>query len=117
MNLNDAIQAHAQWKVKLRGAIQNQEQLDVKSISVDNCCPLGQWLHGDAKSQYSGLGSYADLVKKHAVFHQEAGKVATEINAKNYPKAESMLGSGTSYMSASSQVGVAIMALKKEAKI
>ncbi|MDO8272919.1 MAG: CZB domain-containing protein [Gammaproteobacteria bacterium] len=114
MNLDDAIQAHAQWKIKFRGAISAKDQMDAVKISADNCCPLGIWLHGEAKSKYSHLNTYKDVVQKHSVFHKEAGKVASAINAKKYSEATAMLDAGTPYMSASLATGVAISVLKKE---
>lgn len=117
MDLESAIGKHAEWKVKLRGAISNKEKLDASTISRDDCCELGKWLHGEAKSKFRGLASYAACVGKHATFHVEAGKVAAAINAGNFSGAEAMLGSGTPYTAASNAVGVAIINLKKEARL
>ncbi|MFZ6751687.1 CZB domain-containing protein [Undibacterium sp. Ren11W] len=117
MDLSLAVAKHVEWKTKLRSAIIKKETLDAASISADNCCELGKWLHGDAKAKMSGLASYKDTLSKHAVFHKEAGKVASAINAQKYAEAEAMLGAGTAYAAASSAVGVAIGAFKKEAKL
>lgn len=117
MDLNQAGTAHAEWKVKLRMAIAKKEQLDAATIGTDNACALGKWLHGAAKSQYGTLRSYADCVARHAAFHREAGAVARSINARDYAKAEAMLGGGTPYAAASSAVGSAILGLKKEAAL
>jgi methyl-accepting chemotaxis protein len=114
MDLSTAIQKHAEWKTKFRSAMMKHEQLDVATIAKDNCCDLGKWLHGEAKDQYGQLGSHMECVKKHAEFHTEAATVALEINKKDYPKAETMLAVGTSYTTASTAVGNAIMRLKKE---
>lgn len=115
MDLNQAITKHAEWKVKFRSAISNQETLDAETISKDDCCELGKWLHGESKAKYGKFASYSDCVSKHATFHVEAGKVAKAINAKKYAEAESMLGAGTPYSTISGAVGGAIMHLKKEA--
>jgi len=117
MNLEGAIGKHAEWKMKLRGAISKKEQMDAATISRDNCCELGKWLHGEAKTKYSRLASHAECVQKHAAFHVEAGKIASAINAQKFTEAEAMLGAGTAYAKASSDVGVAIMHLKKEANL
>jgi hypothetical protein len=117
MDLNNAMQKHTEWKIKLRSAISKQETLDVATISRDNCCEFGIWLHGEAKMKFNRLASYTDCVTKHASFHVAAGKVAATINSKKYTEAEAMLGVGSTYTTASSAVGVAIMRLKKEASI
>lgn len=114
MDLNQALEKHAEWKIKFRAAISKKETMDDATISRDNCCDLGKWLHGDAKAKLSHLKSYSDCLLKHAHFHTEAGKVARAINAKQYDIAEAMLGSGTGYSHASNEVGVAITHLKKE---
>ena len=117
MDLVSAIAKHTEWKTKFRGAITKKEQMDVATISKDNCCELGKWLHGEGKTQYGRLASHAECMQKHAAFHVEAGKVASAINAKKYTEAEAMLGGGTSYSQISSDVGVAISRLKKEANL
>jgi hypothetical protein len=115
MDLTSAVGKHAEWKTKFRSAITKKEQMDSVTKAKDNCCELGKWLHGEAKSQFGAMVAYKECVEKHAVFHTEAAKVASAINAKKYTEAEAMLDGGTSYAKISSAVGVAIMHLKKEA--
>lgn len=117
MDLDGALGKHAEWKLKLRSATSKKEVMDAATISKDNCCELGKWLHGEAKTKFGRLASYSECVTKHAAFHVEAGRVATAINSKKYTEAEAMLNSGTPYATASGAVGVAIMRLKKEAGI
>jgi methyl-accepting chemotaxis protein len=117
MNLDDAIKAHSEWKVRLRTAMHNRQTLDAAAIARDDACALGQWLHGPAKSEYGRLRSYAVCVEKHAAFHREAGRVAATINAGDYGKAETMLAGGTPYAAASSAIGGAVLGLRKEAAI
>jgi methyl-accepting chemotaxis protein len=117
MDLDSASKAHSEWKVKLRLAISNKEQLDAASIAQDNCCALGKWLHGDAKGLFSALPAYKDCVAKHAAFHREASKVALVINARNYDAATKMLDAGTAYAQTTTAVGSAILGLKKAAAI
>lgn len=117
MDLDSAIGQHAEWKMKFRNAISKQESMDAATIAKDNCCDLGKWLHGESKASLGRLTSHAECVKKHAAFHVEAAKVATAINAKKYAEAEAMIAGGTIYAQVSSAVGVAIIQLKKEAKM
>jgi methyl-accepting chemotaxis protein len=114
IDLDAAIQAHGEWKTKLSRAFHLHEQMDSATISRDDCCKLGKWLHGQAKRDYSYLDSYRDCVKKHAAFHIEAGRVAKAINAGQYAAAEAMLDKNSRYASVSADVCKAIMALKKE---
>jgi methyl-accepting chemotaxis protein len=92
-----------------------EESLDVETISKDNCCDLGKWLQGGSKVKLSKFSSHSDCIAKHAEFHREAGNVAKAINAKKYTEAESMQSAGSSYLTASNAVGVAVRRLRKEA--
>lgn len=115
MDLNEAIKAHSDWKMKLRGAIQAHTEMDVATIARDDCCALGKWLHGEAQSRFPGLKSYKECVNLHANFHKQASQVAVNINQGHYEQAAKMLGSGTPYTNASHAVIMAIGTLKREA--
>lgn len=117
MNLDTAVQTHAQWKTKLRSAISKREQLDLVTLSRDDCCELGQWLHGEGRARYSALGAHADCVHKHVVFHSEVTKIARAVNAQQFAQAESMLDAGTAYAKASSALSVSFLQLRKDAGI
>ncbi len=112
MDLNQAIQKHAEWKYKLLTAITKPEPLDVATISKDNFCEVGKWLHGEAKTLYGKIGSHGKCLSAHAAFHIEAGKIAALINAKKHQEAERMLAPGTPYHEAAKKVGVAMIELK-----
>ena len=114
MNLDSAISKHAEWKTKFRSAITNKEKLDTATIRRDDCCELGKWLHGEGKISHRSYSSYAAVVPKHAAFHVEAGKVADAINSGKYAEATAMIENGTTFATASTEVGVAIVRLKKE---
>ena len=115
MNLVNAILAHYEWKNKLKSAIASQSQLDAASISLDNKCEFGQWLHGTGASLYCKKPEFVALVQKHTVFHSEAGKVASQINAKHYAEASKMIEIASAFGAASVAIGVAVNALKRVA--
>jgi methyl-accepting chemotaxis protein len=114
IDLDKALEKHSEWKVKLRTAISKREEMDAATISRDDCCDFGKWLHHDVKSHLAHQSSYSECVSKHAAFHIEAGRIANMINAKKYSEAETMLGNGSPFVAASTAVGVAIMKLKKD---
>ncbi len=114
IDLNNAIKRHVEWKVKLRTAIDLHEKLDAETISKDNKCEFGEWLHSEATEKYRNLPSFAVCLAKHAQFHKEAGKVASTINAGKFEEAELMLNSDSSFSAASSEVASAVTALKTE---
>ena len=114
MDLNQAGQAHSEWKIKLRMAIAKRETLDAPALAADNQCLFGKWLHGEAKGKYGKLPAYADCLSKHAAFHQEAGKVAQAINAGDFALAKSMMDANTPYALAANAFIIALGTLKKE---
>jgi len=117
MNLDNAVETHAQWKTKLRAAIAKREQLDLATLSRDDCCELGQWLYGAGKTSYGKLSSHGDCVHKYKVFHSEVSKVAKAVNAQQFDAATNMLSAGTDYAKASSELSVSFLRLRKEAGI
>jgi len=114
INLDDATKAHVDWKTKFRVAIHKQDTMDAATIAKDNCCELGKWLHGEAKTRHSEVAAYPVLVTRHAAFHVEAGKIAALVNAKKFAEAELALQGDTPYGKASQSVGQAILQMRKE---
>jgi hypothetical protein len=116
INLDNAIQAHADWRTKLRSAASKHEQLDAETVSKDNCCELGKWLHGAGSSRFGGKPTFVSLIEAHKVFHIEAGKVARVVNQGLGEDATQMLDSGTGFSKASNEVSRLIVQLKGELK-
>ncbi len=114
IGLDAAIQKHADWKVKLRTAISQQETLDATTIAKDNCCDFGKWLHGDGKNHFGHLANFNQCLSKHAQFHIEAGRVAVLINDHKYTQADQMIAADSTFGALSSEVGKAIIRLKKD---
>ncbi len=114
INLDNAIKAHADWRGKLRGAAERNEHLDADTISRDNCCELGKWLHGEGGSKFGGKPTFVSLIDAHQNFHTEAGKVAQKINQGLGEQAADMLGSGSKFSQASNTVTRLIAQFKGE---
>ncbi len=112
MNLTDAINAHTDWKIRLRGAISDRASLDVQVIARDDCCEFGDWLHGNARDRFGALPAHQECVVAHAKFHRCAADVAEAINAGEYSKAERMLDAGTAYALASRAIVLSIETLR-----
>jgi aerotaxis receptor len=113
IDLDSAVKAHADWKLKLRNAATEQDKLDAATVSRDDCCVLGKWLHGAGRPSYGHMPQFTSLIGKHAEFHQQAGRVAQTINDGRYDQALSMISNGTAFASASNGVVVAIRQLRQ----
>lgn len=113
MDLNDALNAHTDWKIRLRRAISERATLDVDLVARDDACDLGAWLHGAARERFGPLPAYVECVRAHARFHLRAAEVAGVINAGDHARAERMLGAGSAYAAASRAAVLAMEALKR----
>lgn len=92
-SFSDAINAHAHWKVRLIDYIKGKsdEKLDVATVSRDDKCDMGCWLHGPAKI-HSNLNEYKQLVSTHADFHKSVGKIVQASQQGHTDEAMKMLG-------------------------
>ena len=112
VDVDAVIDAHRQWKVKLRQAIEDGSQVDVKTLSRDDCCALGQWIYGDGQ-RLAQRPNFVDLVGRHQHFHQVAGEVGSLINQKRMREAEDALAPGTAFAHATAEVVSALSAAKR----
>jgi methyl-accepting chemotaxis protein len=112
VNLEEAIQAHAAWKIKLAVYLKKPDgSLKPSEIAADGRCPLGQWLSGDGK-KHSSLPEYQTLMAEHARFHRAAASVTEQANSGRAMNAEDVLGGGSEFASASLSVVKAIKNLQ-----
>jgi methyl-accepting chemotaxis protein len=112
-DFDKAIEAHRQWKVKLRKAIAEHEKLDAEQICKDDQCPLGKWIHGAGGTQWGHRPTFVALLDKHAEFHQTAGGVARKINAGHFAEAERLIGSGSQFAQVSTEVATILTKAKR----
>ncbi len=112
MNLDNAVLAHHVWKTHLKSVIANKGRIDAEVVRRDDCCEIGQWLHGEGARAYGHTPQFTALMDKHKVFHVEAGKVAAFVNTARYDEAARMVEGGTPFAAASLAVGMAVKALQ-----
>jgi methyl-accepting chemotaxis protein len=111
MDLQTAIDAHMQWRVKLRAAINRTEQLDAAVIGKDSQCELGKWLASDGKMRFGAKPEFQKLVTAHRHFHVCAAQVASACNAGKSKEAEALLNGA--FSKHSQETVSAIQACKK----
>lgn len=112
VNVDAIIDAHRQWKVKLRQAIEERTIVDVETLSRDDCCALGKWIYGDGK-RLSQRPNFVELVGRHRHFHKVAGEIGTLINQKRMREAEDSLAPGTMFAKATADVVSTLSAAKR----
>ncbi len=114
-DLDAAVVKHQAWKTTLRNAAMRGESVDAAAIGRDDCCPLGQWLHGAGRGRWGKRPIFTDLVDKHAAFHREAARVAQAINTGQQQEGLAMLGNNTAFAKATQATVMAIRALQMDA--
>lgn len=74
--IDKAILAHATWKTRLKEAIESgKSEFSPSTVGQDNQCEFGKWLFNDVENAIRATPQYAAIVKKHAEFHKEAGRI------------------------------------------
>jgi methyl-accepting chemotaxis protein len=112
IDVDSIIDAHRQWKVKLRDAIESRSRVDTATLSRDDCCALGKWIYGDGQ-RLGARTSFAELVSQHKRFHGVAGQVGELINRRSYREAEEALAPGTAFSQATSDVVLVLSTAKR----
>jgi hypothetical protein len=114
MDLDKALAAHADWKVKLRVALADGQKLDAEKLASDCQCEFGQWLMGEGRGAHGADPNFKTCVEAHTTFHRCAGAVARSINAGDIAGASAQLEAGTPFSQASGAVAVAVRRLKQK---
>lgn len=91
-----AIEAHRNWKVRLKDHIDgvSHEHLDHTVICRDNQCALGKWIYSDAAVFVSHLPAFHELKTTHAKFHLAAGEIVEAVSKNQKEKALTLLSEG-----------------------
>ncbi len=112
MNFDEAIAAHAQWKVRLRVYLGDpgKGELNPVEIERDDRCDLGKWIHGEGTA-FAGDAAFVTLREAHHQFHRVAADVVRKAIAKQLLEAEAILSG--EYLRHSTSVISAISAIKR----
>lgn len=108
MNFDEAIQAHAAWKVKLVYVRKPDGALKSADVRPSNRCPLGKWLEGEG-AKYASMPEFKILVAEHARFHVAAADVIDKADTGASMGPDQALGPESEYGLASRSVVKAIM--------
>lgn len=112
MNFDEAIAAHANWKMKLSAYVKNPDKsVNAAVLATDNHCALGKWIYGEGL-KFANLPEYQELKKGHAAFHQAAAAIVKRADAGEQVSEEVNLGAQSDYNKLSTQVVTQIMKMK-----
>lgn len=94
MDIESAVQAHGNWKLRLlnyaRGT--GTEKIDLQTLSKDDLCVLGRWLHGEGQ-KYASSVRFAKLLETHSAFHTCAASIGNLVARGDVAAAEAQLNS------------------------
>ena len=117
MNFDDAIKAHAEWRLKLSRYLQHPDHsLKPSEVGLDNKCALGQWIYGEG-SKHSSLSEFSKLKSEHQRFHKAAAAIIAKADAGSDQTHEIAVGSKSEYDTASTSVVSAIMGMRAKAGV
>ncbi len=93
LNVKTALDAHAAWRDRLRGAIigDAKQPVSVETASSDRQCALGAWIYETGINSFGKMPEFKHLVKTHADFHQCAGHVLETLKNQGVAPATSEL--------------------------
>ena len=110
---DQAVFAHAQWKHRLRQAIETgKSDWTVAEIRVDNRCEFGGWLENLPPSKKTSE-RYAHLRSLHTEFHKVASEVLALALSGKKKEAQVAMSMGSPFTEVSAQL---VLSLSKWAK-
>ncbi|TSE28364.1 Methyl-accepting chemotaxis protein II [Tepidimonas thermarum] len=113
LDVDAIIDAHRQWKAKLRDAMENRTTVDVDTLRRDDCCALGKWIYGEGQQRFGGRPRFGELVERHKHFHQVAASVGEMVNRKQWEQAEDAIAPGTPFSQATRGVVQVLSTVKR----
>lgn len=113
IDIDRAIESHENWKVRLRKVLEghSDEQFDLEVVRRDDCCALGQWLHGPGQRRLGKYPAFTVLVARHQYFHTQASAVLEHVQTGRNAMAEQVFNSA--YRHGSNQVILLLKELKR----
>lgn len=92
--INQYINAHLQWIMKLATAIYGGQIPERNTASVDNACALGKWIHGEGNLLCQNAKEFTELREKHRQFHIVVGQIIDLVQVGKMDEAKVEMTSG-----------------------
>ncbi len=99
------IAAHGLWKFRLHDAIvTGRSSFDPAVVRLDDRCPFGKWIYGEALRTSSNDPYYADVKLLHADFHRCAAEVLALALAGRVDEARGLMSAGQPFLDVSTRL-------------
>ena len=94
MDIDSAIQAHSNWKLRLFNYARGKPagEIDLQSLWKDDFCLLDRWLQDEGR-KYSDHPKFARLLETHSAFHACAASLGALLERGQGAQVQSQLGS------------------------
>ncbi len=115
MDIDRAILAHSEWKLKLNSLANGtyKDKIDSSAVGKDNLCELGKWIYGEGKAVLASKPEFNELIKVHAEFHKNAAALVQQVERGQAAEVKKILNDASSpYCKCSLQVVGLLMKLK-----
>ncbi|CAO5679748.1 MAG: hypothetical protein HEEMFOPI_01334 [Holosporales bacterium] len=114
MNIDEAVKAHSDWKMKLQRFLRNPDgSVDAQTVAKDNACPLGKWIYLGNDLKLKKFPELNELIKEHRRFHIAAADIINKKNRGESITEDIALGSSSEFSKASQNVIGLLMKLKR----
>jgi methyl-accepting chemotaxis protein len=115
MNWDQAIAAHAAWKMKLASYVKKPDgSLKAAEVASDCRCELGKWITTEA-TKYAVMEDFKVLKAEHARFHKVASEIVRRADAGEDVSEEIAVGAHSEFRKSSTSVVNAIVAMRSKA--
>jgi len=116
MDFLSAIDAHGDWKKRLRAYLLNPDHsLSAQKVSSDSECDLGKWIYSGETRAYVCDACFQKLKTVHAEFHEAAAEVVRRANTGEVMSEEDALGSSSAFGMASIAIIQCLIELSRRA--
>ena len=116
-SISKAIGAHAQWKLRLKQAIDTgKSEWTVERVNPDNLCDFGKWLYSLPEVEQQ-KENWQRIRALHAEFHREAAKVLGLALRGAQAEARQLMAFGSVYANVSSKLTWTMMEWRKATSV
>jgi len=75
INFLDAITHYLSWRVRLRGFLEDKDNVTESEIGSHKDCDFGKWLYSEGLSRYGTMSEIAELEDIHKQLHKTALRI------------------------------------------
>jgi methyl-accepting chemotaxis protein len=75
LNFLDAITHYLSWRVRLRGFLEDKDNVSESEIGSHKDCDFGKWLYSEGLSRYGKMREISEVEEIHKQLHETALRI------------------------------------------